>query len=298
MTRTPARTLVMGILNVTPDSFSDGGRWASAARAVEHARAMVDDGADLIDVGGESTRPGSTRPSVDEELRRVVPVVEAIAGFGVPISVDTMRAEVARAAIGAGASIVNDVSGGLADESMLATVAAHAGVDYVAMHWRAHGSAMNAEAHYDDVVADVTRELLQRRDAALAAGIAADRLVLDPGYGFSKTGEQNWQLFADNESFLQHGHRVLVGVSRKRFLGELLAADGVPRPAERRDAATQALTTLCALQGVWAVRTHEVRGQRDAVEVVARLRSTSTTHPAGGADDSGSLTGAAPDPGR
>jgi dihydropteroate synthase len=303
VTPSSARTLVMGILNVTPDSFSDGGRWAAPAQAVEHAKAMVDDGADLIDVGGESTRPGSTRPSLDEELRRVVPVVEAISGLGLPISVDTMRSEVARAAIEAGASIVNDVSAGLADESMLATVAGRPGIDYVAMHWRAHGSVMNTEAHYEDVVAEVTRELLGRRDAALAAGIDAERLVLDPGYGFSKTGEQNWQLFAANESFLHHGHRVLVGVSRKRFLGELLATGGVPRPAELRDAATQAFTTMCALQGVWAVRTHEVRGQRDAVEVVARLRSTAAqpaaaTRPAGGAEVSGSLTGAAPDPGR
>lgn len=272
------RTLVMGILNVTPDSFSDGGRWATPATALDHAKRLLDDGADLIDIGGESTRPGAVRPSADEELRRVRPVVEAVAGLGVTVSVDTMRASVAEACIEAGATLVNDVSAGLADPAMLATVAAHPGVDYVAMHWRAHGAVMNDAAHYDDVVAEVTGELLGRRDAALAAGIAADRIVLDPGYGFSKTADQNWTLFAANESFLRHGHRVLVGVSRKRFLGDLLAAPDArgelrPRPTEERDAATAALTTLCAQQGVWAVRTHEVRAQRDAVEVVARLQA-------------------------
>ncbi|MGJ6979846.1 dihydropteroate synthase [Aestuariimicrobium soli] len=275
------RTLVMGILNVTPDSFSDGGRWAAPAAALDHARAMLDDGADLIDIGGESTRPGSTRPEVAEELRRVIPVVEAVAALGVTVSVDTMRAEVARAAVEAGAGIVNDVSGGLADPQMLATVAAlqhtHPGVDYVAMHWRAHGSVMNDEAHYDDVVADVTRELLARRDAAVAAGIDPARIVLDPGYGFSKNSDQNWTLLAANASFLTHGHRVLVGVSRKRFLGELLATDAGPRPPDQRDAATAALTALCAAQGVWAVRTHEVRAQRDAVEVAARLAAGGVT---------------------
>ena len=273
-----ARTLVMGILNVTPDSFSDGGRWADPAAALDHARGLLDDGADLIDVGGESTRPGATRPSADEELRRVLPVVEALVGLGAVVSVDTMRASVAQACLEAGAAIINDVSAGLADPEMFGVVAAQPEADYVAMHWRAHGAVMNDAAHYDDVVAEVTRELLARRDAALAAGIAAERIVLDPGYGFSKTAAQNWELFAANESFLHHGHRVLVGVSRKRFLGELLASPDArgelrPRPTEERDAATAALTTVCAQQGVWAVRTHEVRAQRDAIEVVARLAS-------------------------
>ncbi|MGA4668917.1 dihydropteroate synthase [Propionibacteriaceae bacterium Y1923] len=272
MSEAPSRTLVMGILNVTPDSFSDGGDHFAHDDALTHAQQMLDEGADIIDVGGESTRPGSVRPSEDEELSRVIPVVDALADRGVTVSVDTMRSSVARAAIDHGAAIINDVSAGLADEEMLKVVAA-SGADYIAMHWRGHGAVMNDLAHYDDVTAEVMDELSGRIDAALAAGIPAERLIIDPGYGFAKDADQNWELLADQEHFQTLGYRVLVGVSRKRFLGELLRDAKGARPVLQRDDAAVAITTLSALQGVWAVRTHTVRQHRDAVEVVARLRT-------------------------
>ncbi|MCT1458596.1 dihydropteroate synthase [Aestuariimicrobium sp. p3-SID1156] len=266
------RTLVMGILNVTPDSFSDGGEHQTPEDALAHARHMLSEGADLIDVGGESTRPGSVRPEVEEELARVVPVVEKLAGAGVIVSVDTMRAEVARACLDRGAAIINDVSAGLADPDMLATVA-ESGADYVAMHWRGHGDVMDHRAHYEDVTAEVKAELGQRIEAARAAGIASERIIIDPGYGFAKDAEQNWELLARQQEFVDLGYRVLVGVSRKRFLGDLLRTDLGPRPVTRRDDASAAITTYSAMQGVWAVRTHTVRQHRDAVEVMDRLRA-------------------------
>ena len=266
-----ARTLVMGILNVTPDSFSDGGEHNDFADAVAHARHMVAEGADIIDVGGESTRPGSIRPSEQEELRRVVPVVEALCREGMVVSVDTMRASVARASLDKGAAIINDVSAGLADDDMLRVVA-DSEADYVAMHWRGHGSVMNDLATYSDVTTEVRDELMARVRAALDAGIPRERIIIDPGYGFAKDADQNWQLLAEQEQFMGLGHRVLVGVSRKRFLGDLLSSELGPRPVLQRDDAAVAVSTLCALQGVWAVRTHSVRNHRDAVEVVARLR--------------------------
>ena len=260
------RTLVMGIVNVTPDSFSDGGDFLAARAAIARGRELLADGADLIDVGGESTRPGAARVSVDEELRRVLPVVEALAGAGAAVSVDTMRALVARAAVEAGAVVVNDVSGGLSDPAMLATVAELA-AGYVAMHWRGQSDVMQQLTHYDDVVTDVARELGERRDAALAAGIASDRLILDPGLGFAKTPDQNWTLLARLDELATLGQPLLIGASRKRFLGELL--DG--REPKSRDDASVALTTLLARQGVWGVRTHTARAHADAVAVVARI---------------------------
>lgn len=268
----PGRTLVMGVLNVTPDSFSDGGRWFDLDAAVAHGLALATEGADVVDVGGESTRPGAARPGVAEELRRVLPVVQALAAAGVVVSIDTMQAEVAAAAVGAGARLVNDVSGGLADPAMLDTVA---GLDlpYVAMHWRGHSTVMQDRTRYGDVVTDVRAELASRLEAALAAGIAADRLVLDAGFGFAKTGEHNWQLLRRLDELDALGVPQLVGVSRKAFLGALLAeGDDRPRPAAQRDDATTALTTLLALRGVWGVRVHAVRASRDAVAVVQRLR--------------------------
>ena len=259
-------TIVMGVLNVTPDSFSDGGRHDDAETAVAHGRLLASQGAGIVDVGGESTRPGAARVPEAEEMARVIPVIAALAAHGITCSVDTMRASVARAAVAAGARIVNDVSGGLADPDMLGVVA-NLDVDYVAMHWRAHSEVMQQHTDYADVVADVVAELSARRDAALAAGISGHRLILDPGIGFSKTSEQNWQLLRSLDAIQGLGHRVLVGVSRKRFLGELL--DG--RAATDRDAATAAVTTWCALQGIWAVRTHEVSAQCDAARVVAAL---------------------------
>ena len=259
-------TIVMGVLNVTPDSFSDGGRYDNAEAAVAHGRLLASQGAGIVDVGGESTRPGAARVSEAEEMARVLPVVAALAAHGITCSVDTMRASVARAAVAAGARIVNDVSGGLADPGMLGAVA-DLGVDYVAMHWRGHSEVMQQHTDYTDVVADVAAELAARRNAALAAGIAAERIILDPGIGFAKTSEQNWRLLRGLEALQAMGHRLLVGVSRKRFLGELL--DG--RPATDRDAATAAVTTWCALHGIWAVRTHEVPAQCDATRVGWRL---------------------------
>ena len=266
----PARTLVMGVVNVTPDSFSDGGRWYEPEAAVEHGRRLLQDGADLIDVGGESTRPGAERPSVEVELARVVPVVEPLAADGAVVSVDTMRAEVAEAAVAAGAAAVNDVSGGRADPAMLSTVA-ELGVPYVCMHWRGHSTGMQSRAEYDDVVSDVLDELAARVKAALGAGIDGGRLAIDPGIGFAKTGEHNWTLLRALERLHDLGQPVLVGSSRKAFLGALLSdAAGTPRPALDRDDASAALSVLAALAGAWCVRVHDVRRSLDAVRVAAR----------------------------
>jgi dihydropteroate synthase len=266
------RPRVMGIVNVTPDSFSDGGRFLATDDAVSHGRELLDDGADILDIGGESTRPGATRPLVGEELARVIPVIEELAADGAVISVDTMRAEVAEAAVAAGARIVNDVSGGLADPRILDVVADSEAV-YVAMHWRAHGATMQQFTTYaEGVVETVRAELADRAEAALAAGIPAERLVLDPGLGFSKTTEQNWELLRGLDRIADLGHPVLVGASRKAFLGALLAdADGRPRPVAERESAHTAITVHLALTGVWCTRVHDVRATRDALAAVARL---------------------------
>lgn len=261
------RTLVMAVLNVTPDSFSDGGQFLDADLAVERASRQVALGADLIDVGGESTRPGADRVPVDVELDRVVPVVEALASSGVTVSIDTMRAEVARAALDAGAALVNDVSGGLADPGMLPTMAA-AGVPVVLMHWRGHSRTMDERAVYPrGVVAEVVDELSARAAAAVSAGVGADRIVLDPGLGFAKEPHHNWQLLHGLDALLALGHPVLVGASRKRFLGALLADGGDPRPVAERDDATLAVSALAAAAGTWCVRVHDARGNVDAVRV-------------------------------
>ncbi|HLN76204.1 MAG TPA: dihydropteroate synthase [Nocardioidaceae bacterium] len=263
------RALVMGVLNVTPDSFSDGGRWFDADRAVEHGRRLAGQGADLVDVGGESTRPGATRPSPQEEMDRILPVIASLAAEGVRISVDTMRAEVAAAALDAGAVMINDVSGGRADADMFATVARRE-APYVLMHWRAHSTEMQQRTHYDDVVEDVAVELQEQLDLALAAGIAPERIALDPGIGFSKTADQNWEVLAATERFHELGHPLLVATSRKRFLGALLAeGDELRRPLERDDATT-ATTALAAAAGAWCIRAHAVRPTVDAVRVAAR----------------------------
>ncbi|HEV7876165.1 MAG TPA: dihydropteroate synthase [Nocardioides sp.] len=276
----PPRALprLMGILNVTPDSFSDGGRWAEPAAAVRRGHELLGQGADILDIGGESTRPGATRPLVEEELSRVVPVISALAGAGAVVSVDTMRAEVAEAAIGAGAAIVNDVSGGLADPRMYAVVAGSAAA-YVAMHWRAHSDHMRDFAVYDGpggVVEAVRAELAARVDAMLAAGIAAERIVLDPGLGFAKRARHDWELLAGLDRVAELGFPVLVGASRKSFLGGLLAGpDGAPRPVDQREAANTALTVHLAREGVWGIRVHDVRASHDALRVVARLEEKS-----------------------
>lgn len=272
-----SRCLVMGVVNVTTDSFSDGGKWLDADTAVRHGVELARDGADLVDVGGESTRPGATRIAADEELRRVVPVIEGLVAAGITVSVDTMRASTALRALQAGASILNDVSGGRADPEMMG-VAAEAGCPIVLMHWREHSLVMQQHTHYDNLVADISAELMVQVDAALSAGIARDRIILDPGLGFSKTGDQNWTVLAELESFTRLGYPVLLAASRKRFLGELLAephAGGaaVPRPTDRREHATTALTALAAVAGAWCVRVHEPAASADAVRVVARLRT-------------------------
>jgi dihydropteroate synthase len=266
------RCLVMGVLNVTPDSFSDGGAFLDAKAAVQHGLAMVADGADLVDIGGESTRPGAQRVDAAEEQQRVLPVVRTLVAAGVPVSIDTMRAATAAAAVDAGACLVNDVSGGLADDGMARTVAA-LGVPFVAMHWRGHSADMDTRAVYADVVADVVTELRGRLDALTAEGLDLDHVVVDPGLGFAKQGQHNWSLLAHIEALTSLGRPVLVGASRKGFLGTLLADDtDTPRPADRRADATTALTALLAARGVWAVRVHDVAGSADAVRVVAALR--------------------------
>lgn len=273
--RPEGRPVVMGVVNVTPDSFSDGGEWFEPADAIEHGRLLMAQGADIIDVGGESTRPGAERPSVQEELRRVLPLIEVIATEGATVSVDTMRAVVAERALAAGASIVNDVSGGLADPDMVPLVAG-AGVPFIAMHWRGHSTGMQTRAVYDDVVAEVCAELTERRDVLLAAGIDGADLVLDPGLGFAKLPHHNWAVLARLDALLQLGQPVLVGASRKAFLGRLgMPADRPPRPPAERDAATAATSVLAALAGVWGVRVHDVPSTRDVLAVVSAVREQS-----------------------
>lgn len=259
----------MGVVNVTPDSFSDGGLWLEPDAGIAHGLALREQGADLVDVGGESTRPGAERPGVEEELRRVIPVVRELSRAGVVVSVDTMRAVVAAEALEAGAALVNDVSGGLADPELPALVAA-AGVPYVVMHWRAHSTLMERYAVYDDVVADVTKELAERLEAVVAQGVSVDRVVLDPGLGFAKNTPHNWAMLRGLDQLMALGQPVVVGASRKRFLGALLAGpDGTPVPPEARDAATHATSALAAAAGVWCVRVHDVPGTADAVRVAA-----------------------------
>ena len=267
----PGRCVVLGILNVTPDSFSDGGRHHTVEAAVAHGLRLAAAGADYVDVGGESTRPGAGRVDPEEESRRVLPVVAELSRRGVAVSIDTTRASVAAAAAAAGAGMVNDVSGGLADPAM-GRVVADAGVAWVLMHRRGDSRDMYAQAVYDDVVADVRRELCRRVDAALAAGVAAERLVVDPGLGFAKQPEHDLALIAGLDRITDLGFPVLVGASRKRFLGALLAtADGRPRTPGRRDDATLATTVLAARAGAWGVRVHDVAGSVDAVRVVAAV---------------------------
>ncbi|AEN10721.1 dihydropteroate synthase [Streptomyces sp. SID8360] len=262
------RCAVMGVVNVTPDSFSDGGHWFDTTAAIKHGLELVAEGADLIDVGGESTRPGASRVDASEELRRVIPVVRGLASEGVTLSVDTMRAQVAEQAVAAGATLVNDVSGGLADPDMLRVVAA-ADVPFVVMHWRGFSESMNSRAVYGDVVSEVVGELRDRMDAVVGSGVAPENLVIDPGLGFAKNAAQDLALVAHLDRLRALGRPLLVAASRKRFLGHVLAgADGTPPPARERDAATAALSALSANAGAWAVRVHAVRATADAVRVV------------------------------
>jgi dihydropteroate synthase len=276
-----ARCLVMGVVNVTPDSFSDGGAWLDREAAIGHGLDLVGQGADIVDVGGESTRPGAQRVALDEELNRVLPVVTALAAAGCYVSIDTMRAEVASQALHAGARMVNDVSGGLADPDM-ARVVASAGVPYVMTHWRGHSSDMYGPAIYDDVVAEVRAELAQRVSAALARGVRPDQIIVDPGIGFAKLPDHNWALLAglDRIGCLPgHDRRfpVLVAASRKGFLGRLLAGpDGERRSFSGSDDATIAVTALAVAAEAWCVRVHAVPGNVDAVLVAQRWRAAAT----------------------
>jgi dihydropteroate synthase len=256
----------MGILNVTADSFSDGGTFLQAARAIEHGLALARSGADIVDVGGESTRPGAHRVPEDEELKRVVPVVRDLAAAGVTVSIDTTRAHVAEAALEAGAHVVNDTSGGLADPAMGRCVA-EARIPYIAMHWRGPSVDMQDRATYGDVVTDVVSELGQRLDALVEAGIDPERIVLDPGLGFAKTAAHNWQLLARLDELAALGRPLLIGASRKAFLGAVLATESGPPPPRARDAATAAVSALAAASGAYCVRVHEVVASLDAVRV-------------------------------
>ncbi|WP_426521315.1 dihydropteroate synthase [Diaminobutyricibacter sp. McL0618] len=254
----------MGVLNVTPDSFSDGGLYLEPASAVEHALNLVEEGADLIDVGGESTRPGAVRVDPAEEQARVVPVIRKLTDRGVIVSVDTMNASTARAAADAGAAIINDVSGGLADSGMPAAVL-DTGLTYVVMHWRGQSDSMDALATYEDTVAEVSAELTTRIRDLTDHGIDPAKLIIDPGLGFSKKAEHNWQVLGNLREFVGLGFPVLIGASRKRFLGALLPESA---PAQDRDQPTAIISALAAQAGVWGVRVHDVAGTRLALDVV------------------------------
>jgi dihydropteroate synthase len=290
------RCLVMGVVNVTPDSFSDGGQWFEVDAAVRHGLDLVAEGAAIIDVGGESTRPGAQRVSADEEMRRVIPVIRRLAAEDVHVSVDTMRPEVAEAALDAGARLINDVSGGLADPAMPRLVAS-AQVPYVVMHWRGHSHDMQSRAVYGDVVADVRTELERRMEALVAEGVDPSLIILDPGLGFGKRPEHNWSLLANLDELRRLGRPLLVGPSRKRFLARLLAEPAdtpdpghddtlVPRPFAECDDATVATVALAAAAGAWCVRVHSVRPCVDAVRVARawRRRVRAGTRPAGEID--------------
>ena len=266
-------TLVMGVVNVTPDSFSDGGRWFSPGAAVAHGMDLWEQGADILDVGGESTRPGADRPAEGEELHRVIPVIRELSRRGARVSVDTMRAAVAAQAVDAGASMVNDVSGGLADPEMARVVGA-AGVPFVVMHWRGHSDTMQRRASYEDVVGDVCRELGERVAHLSAHGVARGQLILDPGFGFAKLPEHNWSLLAHLDAVQALGFPVLVGTSRKGFLGALGVPEaGALRPPAQREVATAATTVIAGLAGAWGVRVHDVASSVEALQVVAALEA-------------------------
>lgn len=290
MDETAAKTTqIMGVLNVTPDSFSDGGLWFDHDRALAHGLELMAAGADIIDVGGESTRPGSARVDEAEELRRVVPVVRELAAAGAVISVDTMRARVAAESLAAGAHIINDVSAGQSDPTML-SVAAESGAPMVLMHWRGYLDQASATFHYDDVVAEVISELRTRIDEAIAVGVEPANIIVDPGLGFSKNAEHNWQLLSALDEFAVLDHRLLVAASRKRFIASLLSPDD-PKQAEQaaKDQATATISAISAQAGAWAVRVHDPATSAVACKVIAAVRehSAAAAHPAAGSGSEG-----------
>ena len=258
----------MGILNVTPDSFADGGRHFDFEAAINRAKEMISEGVDIIDVGGESTRPGADRVTEETERDRVIPVITELAELGVTLSIDTTRANIAQAAIGAGATIVNDVSGGLADPKMAALIASNPNIQYVVMHWRGHSKDMQKAAEYKNVVSEVKDELDDRVIALTKSGVLPEQIILDPGIGFAKSSAHNWELLKNVDRLNLLGFPLLVGASRKRFLGDLLGA----ADADDRESASVALTAYLAKAGVWGVRTHSVKPHRDAIAVVEEMR--------------------------
>ncbi|MBF6062449.1 dihydropteroate synthase [Nocardia terpenica] len=266
--------VVMGVVNVTSDSFSDGGRYLDPARAIAHGIELYRAGADIVDVGGESTRPGAARIDPETEAERVVPVIRGLVAAGVPASVDTMRASVAEAAVAAGVSVVNDVSGGRADPDMVKVVAATE-IPWILMHWRADADYRHAgpAERYTDVVAEVLTELSAQVDLAMAAGVHPGKLVLDPGLGFAKNADHNWALLGALPELAAQGLPILIGASRKRFLGALLADDQGPRPPDGRETATATISALAALHGAWGVRVHDVRASLDAIAVADSWRA-------------------------
>ena len=257
-------TLVMGILNVTPDSFADGGRYSTTDLALKRAEEMMSEGVEIIDVGGESTKPGADRITQAEEVARVIPVINELAKKDTPISIDTTRASVAEQAIKLGVSYVNDVSGGLADPEMYKLIAKHPKVQYIIMHWRAHSKTMQDHAIYKDVVKEVKEELEERIEDAIKAGVNPDQIIIDPGLGFAKLPEHNWELLRNIDRIALLGYPILIGASRKRFLGELTGSSN----PDDREAASIAVTAMVAKQGVWGVRTHSVKPHRDAIATV------------------------------
>jgi dihydropteroate synthase len=270
------RTLVMGIVNVTPDSFSDGGQHATADTAIAAGLRMFYAGADIIDVGGESTRPGAEDVSPEEEQQRVIPVIEALVKAGALVSIDTIHASTAAAALGAGAAIINDVSG-LTIEPEMAELVASSKVPYILTHRRGDARTMNSLAEYADVAGEVVAELAGVRDKLYAAGVSQDQIIIDPGLGFAKNDAQNWELLQNLDQLESLGHRILVGASRKRFLGTLLTVAGKSAAPQERDAATAAITAISASRGAWAVRVHDVGPSLDAVKVAARMATPRTT---------------------
>jgi dihydropteroate synthase len=265
------RCLVVGVLNVTPDSFSDGGLFNNTKEAIEHAQELIAQGADLIDVGGESTRPGATRIETLEEQKRVIPVIEELTNLGIITSIDTMRSQTAQAAAKAGAQIVNDVSGGLADENMHKTVAT-LDLPYVLMHWRGHSNVMDDMAKYSNVVTEVLKEIDTQVQKAIKSGVQKNKIVIDPGLGFAKNPEHNWEILKKFEQLHSLGLPIYVGASRKRFLAEFAYPQGSTDPKDR-DLATSAISSYVSLNGAWAVRVHDVVGSVAAVKVTNQLRN-------------------------
>jgi dihydropteroate synthase len=262
-----SHTLTMGILNITPDSFADGGKYIAFENALNHAQEMISEGVEIIDIGGESTRPGALRVSEEQEIERTIPLICELSSSGVALSIDTMRSAVAREAIAAGVTYVNDVSGGLADPNMGKLLAQNPSIQYIAMHWRGHSETMQDKAIYTDVVKEVKEELEQRVESLLGDGMNLDQIIIDPGIGFAKTAEHNWEILRNIDRFELLGFPILVGASRKRFLGELI---GTPSPDDR-ESATIALTTYLASKGIWGVRVHGVRAHREAIAVMEEL---------------------------